>query len=159
MSRILKAKIKSKNNTRTVRLGNVKDVGVGNTNRFTVNFKEINLRIDNSRCQGFHIESISLQLQLIDLWLRELVKEITGEQFTFKKKQYFGDILKKSKNLLSPELYEKITDFNIKRIDAIHKFIYGGIDYQRIEDISNKYNSLHKEVFRFVVKEIDKKKP
>jgi len=156
MDRILKGKIKGKNTTKVVRFGNVKSVGVGNVGNFIKNFREISSRINRSRNSGFYIESISLQLQLIDLWLKELVKEKTGKQFVFGEKYFFGDVIKKSQQLLPPQLYEKVKEFNKIRIKAIHNFIYGDTDYEEIKSVSEKYNSLHVEVFQFVVKEISK---
>lgn len=155
MNRILKVKIKGKNTTKVVRLGNVKNVGVRNIENFVKNFKEINRRIEYSRSSGFYIESISLQLQLIDLWLRELIKEKTGKQFSSEDKYKFGYIIIKSQPLLPPLLYKKISEFNEIRKNAIHNFIYGSTNYKEIESVSNRYNSLDTEVFRFIVKEIE----
>lgn len=154
MSIILKGKIKGKNTTKIVRLGNVNSVGVGDINNFIINFRGINGRIKQSKNAGFHIESMSLQLQLIDLWLRELIKEKTGEQYIFGEKHFFGDIIQKSKQLLPAELYERINNFNEVRKEAIHNFIYGGTSYDEIENISKKYYSLHVEVFKFVIKKV-----
>ena len=52
------------------------------------------------------------------------------------------------------KLYERINDFNKGRIETIHNFIYGGTNYDEIENISKKNNSLHSEVFKFVVKKV-----
>src|SRR3989339_547434 len=157
MGIILKGKIKGEKATKIVRFGNVKSVGVGDTNYFIENFRGINGRIEQSRNAGFHIESMSLQLQLIDLWLRELIKERTGEQFTFGEKHLFGKIIEKSKQLLPPKLYDRIDASNKGRIETIHNFIYGGTNYDKIENISKRNNSLHSEIFKFVVKEVSHK--
>lgn len=154
MRLILKGKIKRKKSVKTVRLGNVKDIGVGNVNTFIKNFREIKKMIDFSKKSGFYIESTSLQLQLIDLWLRELVKEKTGKQFVFGERYDFGKIIEDSKPYLSDELYNQIKEFNKTRIKMIHYFIYGSISYEEIGNQLQKYNSLHSNTFKFVIKTI-----
>jgi hypothetical protein len=153
MDRIVKVKLKTRNTERVVKLGRVKKVGTQDLESFSKNFKEINKRIQSSRDAGFHIESISLRLQLVDMRLRLLLNKKTGREFAFDGRYDFGAIIRESQRFLPPELYDKLNEFNKNRKKAIHKFIYGGTSYEEIEKTSNDYKFLHAEVLKFIVKE------
>lgn len=144
---------------KVVKLGVLTDVGTkkNGIKQFITNWQVINERIKLARQCGCQIEAISLQLQKMDLWLRILVNRKSGKKC--KGKLTFGKLLGKAKEFLPPKLYGKISDFNDKRIMAIHHFVYGDGTYEEIKEIAKKHEDLHEEVMRFVLSDASKHGP
>lgn len=132
-----------------VKLGNLRDIGVDNIKSFIRNSEEINKRIESSRKSDCYIESISLQLQKIDIWLRMLIHRKTKKKPS--RKIYFGTLIEMAKKFLPPKLYKKLKDFNENRVIAIHQYIYGVSSYEEIKRVADKFKDFHLEVFGFVV--------
>jgi len=133
-------------------IGNWKRIGsTPNFKKVAINFQTIGKRIQhaiNSRC---YIEVISLRLLLIDVALR-LFLNSKGEKFINKKPKelQFGSLLQKiEKHNFDADLLKRLKDFNKKRIEAIHNFLYRGIEYDSFFVFIIKTDNLATDVWNY----------
>lgn len=134
-----------------------KNIGIENLEYFKRNFDEIyNLRTNCAREHKFHLEFISLKIQLLDFWLRifyvntkkDSEKEIKTEHATF------GSMLclckDKIKHFNGEKLLEKLKDFNQGRINAIHYYVLGREPYDSLIKYIEESTFILKKLMKFV---------
>lgn len=112
------------------------------------NMDELHGLIRRSVAERFHVESISLRLQVVDYWLRlYLANQAPGT----KRRREFGALLEQCLGAgFDRGLYDRLTAANAKRIDAIHGLVVGSISYAKLETVSQDWGQLVKDVVRFV---------
>ena len=137
-------------------VGNVRDIGVKKIDKFVNNLNLIYEQAEKARKSGFHIEAISLYLQIIDFWLRVLIH--WKEKKTIGLNDYFGNTLNNSKKYLSPDIFKKVVQFNRRRRKAIHHYVYGHGDYLEITETSEFHKNLPKEVGDYILNKIRSEK-
>lgn len=112
------------------------------------NLDELHSLIARAVAAKFHVESISIRLQVVDYWLRlYLANQAPGT----KRRREFGGLLDQCCDAgLGPELYSSLKDANARRIDAIHGLVVGSIGYNDLAAVAERFGQLVKDVVRFV---------
>jgi len=121
------------------------------------NLKEGPARSQRAWENGSYLEVISLRLQHAELWLRMfwVAKNRRGRIFDPNDKRTFGMIINDCKNLgFDASLINRLKDFNENRVDAIHKYLLGGTDYDELKTACEASKGLDKEVGEYVWKEV-----
>ena len=131
-----------------IRIGEARKTGVEDIEGFVTNFGNIGNYLWKAYKNGYYIEFISLQLQLIDFWLRILVTNNNKrKKYGLGDKITFGKLLIDVKEYLPLSLYQELVEYNNERINAIHKFVLGKCSYNKIGGAAKKYKMIHKKVF------------
>lgn len=107
---------------------------------------------------GFYIETISLRLQHIELYLRMfyVAKNKAGKIIDPDlDKRTFGSFINDCKNLgFKQQLIDEMNQFNSHRINAIHKFLMGEIQYDYLKTVCDDTTGLDERVRNYVINEI-----
>jgi hypothetical protein len=78
-----------------------------------------------------------------------------GKVFDPDDKRTFGMIINDCKNLgFDSPLIDRLKSFNDHRVNAIHKYLLGGTDYEELRTVCEASTGLDKEVGEYVWKEI-----
>lgn len=104
-----------------------------------------------------YMEVISLRLQHSEFWLRlyYVAKNQKGRIFESSDKKTFGVIINDCKKIgFRKDLIDRLEDFNKQRINAIHKYLLGGTDYDELKKVCFRSNGLDKEVGKYVRNDI-----
>jgi len=110
---------------------NLKSAGIENNNRAMRNLCEWPEKIEAANRNGYYLESLSLLLQCLDLWLRIFVAAKTNKPVITK--ALFGNLIKQSRDLgLWSNLCDSLELFNSERIAAIHHYLLGGCAYTEL---------------------------
>jgi hypothetical protein len=137
-------------------------------NLLTIGIKNLTSFVDNLNVggeisrkafeQGFYIETISLRLQHIEIYLRMyfVVKNRKGKIIDADSdKRTFGNFINDCKTLNFDEtLIGELVEFNNFRIKAIHKYLLGEIAYSDLKDVCIRTKGLDARVREYVFKEI-----
>jgi hypothetical protein len=124
-------------------------LGVINVERAFANLGELIPRADSAFQAGYYLETISLRLQHIELWLRMfwVAKNRGGMLFDQNDRRTFGQIVEDCARLaFDPALVHDLRSFNQHRINAIHKFLLGGTDYQELRQACEAFATLPKSI-------------
>jgi hypothetical protein len=137
---------------------NLLTIGIKNLTSFVEN---LNVGGEMSRKafdQGFYIETISLRLQHIEIYLRMyfVVKNKKGKLIDADSdKRTFGNFINDCKNLeFDTTLIDELEEFNNFRIKAIHKYVLGEILYDELKDVCIRTKGLDTRVREYVFNEI-----
>ena len=137
-------------------------------NLLTIGIKNLTSFVDNLNVggeisrkafeQGFYIETISLRLQHIEIYLRMyfVVKNRKGKIIDADSdKRTFGNFINDCKTLnFDKTLIEELVEFNNFRIKAIHKYLLGEIAYSDLKDVCIRTKGLDARVREYVFNEI-----
>jgi len=138
-------------------IGNWKDIGArAELKKVAYNFQSIGKRIQHAINSQCYIEAISLRLILIEIVLRLFLKN-KGENLANKtpRELQFGSLLGDIKRHdFDSKLFERLEDFNKKRIEAIHNFVYQGSEYNSFFSFIVKTDNLATDVWDYCVKSI-----
>lgn len=141
-------------------LPNAHKIGIFNVTDFVENFKLSQVQARMAFEQGFFIETISLIIQRIEIYLRMfVVEEITDIiEISPDDKRTFGKFIEecKKKSAFDENLLIKISNFNHARIDAVHKYILGKTKYENLRNVCIEAKSLDSEVMKYVFLKISK---
>ncbi|MEW5911890.1 MAG: hypothetical protein AB1814_04995 [Thermodesulfobacteriota bacterium] len=136
---------------------NLHDIGVANLEQFIKNFEEGAERSQKAFGVGCYMEVFSLCLQHIEFWLRLfwVTKNKTREVFETTDKRTFGKILNDClRTGFDKNLGDRLKLFNQNRIDAIHKYLLGGTNYEAMKGACEECKGLDVEVREWVKQEI-----
>ncbi|MGZ8874793.1 MAG: hypothetical protein ACXW1E_08745, partial [Halobacteriota archaeon] len=98
------------------------------------NHEKFGLRIKHAKDVGCWIEVISIRLQVIDYWLR--VYFVNKAPVGYMRRKEFGRLLNQCREFgLGINIFNKLHAFSEHRINAIHGFIVGRIDYENLRDV------------------------
>ncbi len=136
----------------TYKLYKGSDIGLDedSINTHLSNLQGISERIQIAIDLGFHIEVLSLRLQIIDFWLRIYYrnKRPEGEQ----RQREFGRLIDQCKNLgFNTDLATKLKDFNSHRVKAIHGYVIGKTTYEVLAPVVGESKSLSSETIAWVL--------
>ncbi|RLG16190.1 hypothetical protein DRN69_01450 [Candidatus Pacearchaeota archaeon] len=136
-------------------IGNWKDIGsIDDFKKVSKNFRTIGEKIQYAINSSCYIEAISLRLMLIDIALRLFLNN-NGVNLKTKKPSelQFGSLLKEIERYnFDKRLRKKLINFNRERIEAIHNFIYNGVDYNSFYSFIIKTNNLATDVWNYCTK-------
>ena len=138
-------------------LPNLKNLGVVDIERAFQNFKEGPDRAMHAMEKGCYIEVISLRLQHAEFWLRTfwVVKNGSGKIFGPNDKRTFGKIIEDCANLgFRQDLVDRLKKFNKDRIKAIHKYLIGATDYNKLQNVCDDSTGLDGEVGEYARQEV-----
>ena len=138
-------------------LPNAYKIGIKNLEKSNTNALEANAKMKEALEKEFYLEVISLGLQKIDFWLRMfwVVKNNKGEVFSADDKRTFGMILFDCKKIgLDEDLFVELKEFNYSRINGIHKYLLGEVDYKSLKKVSENVGEIIKKVSRYVGNQI-----
>jgi len=134
-----------------------KNIGIEDINCFKHNYNEIiNLRSNCAREHKFHLEFISLKIQLLDLWLRIFYINTKEESEPDIKPKYasLGSMIELCKRKLiilgKEELLIKLKEFNLGRRNAIHYYLLGRDSYDSLEKYIYNSTFILKDLIEFV---------
>ena len=114
------------------------------------NYAELQSRITHGANAGCFIEVISIRLQVIDFWLR--IYFANQRATNYDRRREFGALVSQCHALgLSDDVTSRLLAFNRTRIDAIHGYVVGTTDYQKLEQAAAVADSLLRDVVVFVV--------
>lgn len=134
-----------------------KTLGIVNLDRAFLNFVEASSRYHHAMEHGCYMEAINLQVQYAEFWLRIywVKKNKKGAIYDSKNKETFGTIIRKCEQLgLDLNIVKKLLDFNDARIDTVHKYMLGEIDYDSLREICILNKGLTSQVFECVMRDI-----
>jgi len=148
-------KISQKDSWRII--GNWRDIGAkGELKKVADNFQLIGKKIQYAINYQCYIEAISLRLTLIDIALRFFLKN-KGENFAniITRELQFGSLLKNiERHNFDSKLLERLKDFNKKRIEVIHNFVYQGSEYNSLFLFIVETDDLATDVWNYCIKSI-----
>jgi hypothetical protein len=137
---------------------NLLTIGVNNVAAFVENLNVGGIMSIKAFEQGFYIETISLRLQHIEIYLRMfyVFKNKKGKLIDADTdKRTFGNFINDCKTLgFDNELLEELKEFNDFRIKAIHKYILGEISYGDLKDVCIQTKGLDARVREYVLNEV-----
>lgn len=111
---------------------------------------EIDGRIRHAKTVGCLIEVISLQLQVIDYWLRIYLMNRMPD---IQRNREFGRLIEQCRsNGLSSDVALRLKRFNETRVGAIHGFVIGTISYDRLREACATGDRLLVDTVTFVVR-------
>jgi len=114
------------------------------------NHERFGIRIKHAKEVGCWIEVISLRLQVIDYWLR--VYFVNCASAGSSRRREFGRLLEQCRELgFDNNIYNKLCVFNEHRINAIHGFIVGRTDYDKLKDVVSESETLITEAIIHVL--------
>ena len=126
-------------------------IGLIDIDRAWKNLNLIMSKADSAAAHGYFVEAISLRLQHAEFWLRMFLVAKNGKLFERDDRRTFGNIVRECENAgLDLALVEELQTFNSHRIDAIHKLLLGGIDYDELGKVCEQYDQLPGKVGAFV---------
>ena len=138
-------------------MGNLFDIGVKNPAIFFANLLKGAEKSNNAFDQGFYIETISLRLQYMEIFLRMYVvaKNKSGKVIADTDKRTFGNYINECSQLgFDATLIKELKDFNDMRIIAIHKFLIGDSSYEDFEVVCKATKGLDMKIIKYVGGEI-----
>jgi hypothetical protein len=139
-------------------LPNLLSIGITNLEGYIRNFQEGGNISRRAYKEGFYIETISLRLQLIELYLRMyyVAKNTSGKMIDPElDKRTFGSYINDCKNLgFDSELIDEMIEFNKHRVIVIHKFLMGEVEYSSLKDVCDTTQGLDDRVSKYVINEI-----
>ena len=136
---------------------NLFNLGVKNLDIFIENLNEGVIISQQAFEQGFYIETISLRLQHIELYLRMyvVVKNKKGKIIDSETdKRTFGNFINECDILgFDKALITEMKDFNEYRIKAIHKYLLGEIRHQDLKEVCLRTKGLDAKIREYVFNE------
>lgn len=132
---------------------NLLKIGVTDIKKAFQNYKEGKDRSRHALQNGCYLEVISLRIQHAEFWLRifYVVKNKRGKIFDPNDKRTFGVIINDCKQLgFSHDLIKRLKDFNHHRVNAIHKYLLGKTDYEKLREVCTFTTGLDGEVGKYV---------
>lgn len=138
-------------------LPSLHSIGTDDIDRAIKNLSEIAGRTGYAIEQGCYLEAISLRLQLIEFWLRlyYVAANGKGKIFALYDRRTFGKIVHDCAQLgFEPALINRLSEFNKRRIDAIHKYILGATDYDELQRVCEQSAVLPDQVCDYVGRKI-----
>jgi hypothetical protein len=139
-------------------LPNVLTIGVKNVDGFFANLIEGAEISQKAFENGSYIETISLRLQHIELYLRMYVvfKNKKGKILDAETdKRTFGNYVNDCEQLgFDSSLILELKDFNNYRVKAIHKYILGEIRYSDLKDVCVQTHGLDARIRQYVIDEV-----
>jgi hypothetical protein len=140
------------------RAPNLLTIGVKNVPGFVENLNIGGQKSIQAFEQGFYIETISLRLQHIEIYLRMfyVFKNRNGKLIdSDTDKRTFGNFINDCKTLdFDEDLLNELKEFNEYRIKAIHKYILGEISYDDLKIVCDDTKGLDARVREYVFTEI-----
>jgi hypothetical protein len=136
---------------------NVFDLGITNLEKAFENLKKGPERTKHALKNGCYLEVISLRLQHAEFWLRMywVVKNKGGKIFDPEDKRTFGVIIEDCGKLgFRTDLIERLKEFNLHRINAIHKYLQGATSYEELRNVCETTTGLDGEVGEYVRNEV-----
>ena len=123
---------------------------VVNMEQAIANVSELTRRSSRAFELGFYVETMSLRLQHMELWLRLFWIAKNGPGRLFADKRTFGKLVADCEKVgFDTELVRLMRAFNIHRTRAIHEFILGATDYEHLHVICARYTALPARVGAF----------
>lgn len=137
-------------------LPNVFTIGVTDLSKAVANLIDGPKRTRHAMEHECYLEAISLKLQWAELWLRLFwVAKNGGKIFERNDKRTFGVIVHSCEELgFDPSLARQLRAFNEKRIDGVHKYLLGAIDYVELKAVCDEYEGLETLVMKYVARQI-----
>lgn len=120
-------------------------LGIVNVQQAISNIAELMIRAERACELGCYIEAMSLRLQHMEFWLRifYIARNGSGRLFEADDRRTFGQIVADCERTgFDAELVRLMRAFNLHRTRAIHKFILGATDYERLRVICARYVAL-----------------
>ena len=139
------------------RLPNLMTIGIGNIDKAIKNLQEGAERSKHALKNGCFIEVISLRIQHIEFWLRFfwVAKNQKGQIYSSSDKRTFGKIIAECEKMgFKSELIMQLKKFNSDRVNAIHRYLLGAIEYNQLEQVCSDSTGLDAIVREYVTKEI-----
>lgn len=113
------------------------------------NVAEISGRIRHAKATNCLIEVVELRMQYIDLWLRVYFE---NTPHTEKRQRYFGRLLEQClKQGLEKRIYDRILEFNRHRVNAIHGYLVGKMQYEHLAGVISESDGLAEVLTEFVL--------
>ena len=117
--------------------------------QFLKNRDELQTRLFHAMKSHCYIEVISINLQVIDYWLRIYFLNKNSEK---KREREFGRVMDQCKELgLDKVIYDDLKTFNKIRIDSIHGYVIGKVNYTSLFDTAYSSMALMARVAIFVL--------
>lgn len=138
-------------------LPSLQSIGAEDIDRAIKNLDEIAARTEYAIKQGCYVEAISLRMQQLEFWLRlfYVAANRKGKVFAPEDKRTFGTIVNDCALLgFEPELIVGLREFNNRRIDAIHKYVLGAIDYDELQRVCEQSVRLPEQICKYVGRQI-----
>jgi hypothetical protein len=136
---------------------NLFTLGIKNIDVFIENLNEGAIISQQAFDQGFYIETISLRLQHIELYLRMyvVIKNKKGKIIDAETdKRTFGNYINECEMLgFDKNLIAEMKYFNDYRIKAIHKYLLGEIRYIDLKEVCLQTKGLDAKIREYVFKE------
>jgi hypothetical protein len=133
---------------------NLFTLGIKNLEIFIENLNEGSIISEQAFEQGFYIETISLRLQHIELYLRMfvVVKNKKGKIIDSETdKRTFGNFINECDTLgFDKTLIAEMKDFNEYRIIAIHKYLLGEIRHSDLKEVCIRTKGLDARIREYV---------
>lgn len=136
-----------------VALPDLTKIGVIDVAQSSKNFVEGSARSRNALAQGFYIEVINLRVQHTECWLRILYVHSRGEGVVIAPddRRTFGQVIGDCASLLPPDLLDRLRSFNKSRTEAVHKYLLGGTDYNKLKAACDSSTGLDGIVYNLVL--------
>ena len=114
------------------------------------NLEDVGRRIKRAIQAECYVEVISLRIQIVDYWLR--IYFVNKAHTGMKRRREFGGLLDQCKELgFDNELYRELMAFNLHRINAIHGYVIGKIEYNILNSIVLESKSLSARTIIYVL--------
>lgn len=114
------------------------------------NLVDVGRRIDKAIRTECYVEVISLRIQIVDYWLR--VYFVNKAMAGVKRQREFGRLLEQCKELgFNAQLFDELKTFNLHRINAIHGYVIGKIEYNGLEKITLESKAISARTIMFVL--------
>src|SRR5688572_68533 len=128
--------------------------GVGIDSRsfdtFQTNQNEVAKRVRHALEVDCHIEAISLELQVMDYWLRLYFANKAPDPK--RRRREIGGLLDQCRDLgLDTELYQELSAFNRRRIEVIHGFVIGRLAYEDVRAMTRDLGLLTGKLVIYVL--------
>lgn len=127
-------------------------LGIVSVQQAVANIAELMTRAERAFELGCYIETMSLRLQHMELWLRIfwIARNGTGRLFEPDDRRTFGQIIADCETVgFDTDLVRLMRAFNLHRTRVIHKFILGATDYEHLRVICARYVALPAQVGEF----------
>ncbi len=141
-----------------VALPDLTAIGITDMPRACQNYVEGFERAKKAMSVGCYMEVIDLRVQHVDMWLRLLLVYSAGAVRIIPPddKRTFGTVIEECSRRLPPDLLNRLRKFNQTRIEAVHKYLLGGTDYEALKVACDESRGLDTLVYNFVIRAVGK---
>lgn len=110
---------------------------------------EVSGRIQHARATNCLIEVVELRLQYMDLWLRIYFE---NTQHAETRPREFGHLLTQCRRQgLANGIYDRMRAFNRDRVNAVHGYLVGKLQYENLVAVISESDGLAEELTEFVL--------